>query len=143
MQEEQTQQNQQLVDELVNEISALVDTLQQQQQREQQEQQEQEKQEAEEQKKEAEQQKKEEQVTQKTLQLLEDQNKSLQTLVKTLSTDSETTTGTDIQIIQKLDEISTKIDSNSKVFVEASWMLVLSIVFAVGLKLFWDNVLKW
>lgn len=140
MQEEQTQQNQQLVDELVNEISALVDTLQQQQQREQQEQ---EKQEAEEQKKEAEQQKKEEQVTQKTLQLLEDQNKSLQTLVKTLSTDSETTTGTDIQIIQKLDEISTKIDSNSKVFVEASWMLVLSIVFAVGLKLFWDNVLKW
>lgn len=140
MQEEQTQQNQQLVDELVNEISALVDTLQQQQQREQQEQ---EKQEAEEQKKEAEQQKKEEQVAQKTLQLLEDQNKSLQTLVKTLSTDSETTTGTDIQIIQKLDEISTKIDSNSKVFVEASWMLVLSIVFAVGLKLFWDNVLKW
>lgn len=140
MQEEQTQQNQQLVDELVNEISALVDTLQQQQQREQQEQ---EKQEAEEQKKEAEQQKKEEQVTQKTLQLLEDQNKSLQTLVKTLSTDSETMTGTDIQIIQKLDEISTKIDSNTKVFVEASWMLVLSIVFAVGLKLFWDNVLKW
>lgn len=121
---------------LIDEVSSLVDTLQQQQQKEQQEQQQQEKQKAEEQKK-------EEQATQKTLQLLEDQNKSLETLLKTFSADSKTTADMDKQILQKLDEISMKMDSNSKIVVEASWVLVLSIVFAVGLKLFWDNVLKW
>lgn len=136
MQEDQTQ-----IQELVDEVSALVETMQQQQQKEQQEQQQQEKQEAEEQKKEAEQQKKEEQVTQKTLQLLEEQNKNLQTLVQTFSAD--TTTEETTQILQKLDEISSKMDGNKQIFVEASWMIVISIVIAVGLKLFWDNVLKW
>ncbi|WP_420769194.1 hypothetical protein ACNR9V_20695 (plasmid) [Parageobacillus thermoglucosidasius] len=133
MPEEQTKD----VQVLTEEISSLVEVLQQQQEQQQKEQQKT----VEEQKKEAELQKKEEQVTQKTLQLLEEQNKNLQTLVQTFSAD--TTTEETTQILQKLDEISSKMDGNKQIFVEASWMIVISIVIAVGLKLFWDNVLKW
>jgi Domain of unknown function (DUF1910) len=126
------QEDQQTVEELVNEVSSLVDTLQEQQ--EQQAQQEQQV---------AEEQKKEEEITQKTIQLLESQNKSLDALVQTFSEGSETTTTENQQILQKLDEIYAKMDDNSKLIAEAGWMVTLAVVLAVGLKLFWDNVLKW
>ena len=136
-------QSKQSVDQLVSEVSSLVEVLQRQQQQEKQQQ---EKQMVEEQKKEAEQQKKEDETTQKTIQLLEEQNKKMDVLVKSMSTQSTTlndTTDVYQTIIQDLDEIKAKMDNSNQTVVEVGWMVVLSVVFAVGLKLFWDNVLKW
>lgn len=114
---------------LIEEVSKLVEIMQQEQQQELEQKQQQE-----------EQQKKEDEFTKKTIDLLEEQNKSLQNFYQTLNSDSATSTA---EILQKLDEISTKMDNNSKMLAEFGWMITLSIVLAVGFKLFWDNVLKW
>lgn len=72
----------------------------------------------------------------KLIELLQAQKQSLE------STTSDTTQGYEAVLV-KLDEIQQKMDDSNQIIVEAGWMITLSVVLAVGLKLFWDNVLKW